>query len=149
MVCFPHLVTEILCNGHPRRRSKPSRAPDKEVERQSMQEIRCAPPFPFVWGQTALPLARMTPAPPRAHAEGCAARSPCMPDRLERLVHVRYMYNLLLEPSSMFMHACTRVRACLDRRRVVLHMPRERRKCLFSYFVYQYQYVSVDYRYLY
>ena len=129
-------ITEIGGNGRSWWRARPSRALDKHGERASVEFKRCAPIPPFVSGQTALPLARTTPAPVRAHAEGCAARSPCMPDRLERLAHVRYMYNLLLEPSSMFMHARTRVRACLDRRRVVLHMPRERRKCLFSYFVY-------------
>ena len=48
---------------------------DKEVERQSMQDIRCAPPFPFVWGQTALPLARMTPAPARARMQRVVQRS--------------------------------------------------------------------------
>ena len=74
-----------------------------------------------------------------ARAQRLVWPGPCVLDRLERLAHVRTMYYLLLEPSSMSMHACTRVRACLDRRRVVLHMPHERRKCLISYFVYYYQ----------
>ena len=68
-------ITEIGGNGRSWWRARPSRALDKHGERASVEFKRCAPIPPFVSGQTALPLARTTPAPARARMQRVVQRA--------------------------------------------------------------------------